>query len=292
MRLSVVIVSWNTRKMTLNCLSSLELALKSDGLVEKSEIIVVDNGSVDRTASVIKKNFPAVRLKVNKKNLGFGRANNQGIKLAKGEFVLLLNSDTLVPPGNLKKMIDYLSGRPEVGVVGPKLLNKDGTDQPSAGHFPDLLTVALMLFGERFFKTDRVRSSFTKTKPVDWVMGAAMLCRAEVLKEVGGFDEKIFMYMEEVEMCYRIKKKGWLVVYFSEVVITHFGGGSSRSGRKEPILDIYRGLKYFYQNHYGLLSYLFLRLMLKIKAVFAYTMGVVTGNQYLQETYAEAYRLV
>lgn len=204
---------------------------------------------------------------------------------------MLLNSDTVVDGQALRKLVDFLEKRPQVGVVGPRLLNRDGSDQPSAGSFPTLGVAAIMLFKEHFRPSVRVRTSFTETKEVDWVMGAAMLIRKKVFKKVGFLDEKIFMYMEEVEFCYRIKKMGWQVQFFPEARITHFGRGSSKTGKTDPILNIYRGLIYFYQKHRSWWELWLLKLMLKLKALLALLVGFFKRDNYLTETYGQALRI-
>ena len=291
MILSVIILSFNTKKILADCLTSLNHSLKADGLDDQTEVIVVDNNSQDGSAQMVIKNFPRVKLVRNSKNVGFGRANNQAVARSRGRFLLLLNSDTLIEKGNIKKLINYLQFHKECGVVGPKLLNLDGTDQPSAGTFPHLWISFLMLFGERFGMGKKVRSAYDRIREVDWIMGAAMLFRREVYNQAKGFDPKMFMYMEEIELCYRIRQAGQEIHYYPAAKIIHLGGASSHTGRKEPIWHIYRGLRYFYQKHYSVLALLGLRGMLKLKAMMAFGWGLITHNNYLIETYAEAYRL-
>lgn len=282
--LSVVIVSFNTRQILSDCLAS--LFRFSPG--ENFEVIVVDNASADGSPAMVKKDFPQVRLLVNRRNLGFGRANNQGAALARGEFILLLNSDTLVRPESLALLLAFARRQPRLGALGPGLLNADGTPQASAGSFPDLWVSFKMLFGEHFFPFCRVRFAYSRSRAVDWVVGAALLIKREVFRQVGGFDEKIFMYMEEVELCYRLKKAGFENFFYPEPKIVHLGGQSSVSGKKDPILNIYRGLLYFYRRHYSPLALSVLKLMLKAKASLGWFLGCLTGRQYLKETYGEA----
>lgn len=148
-----------------------------------------------------------------------------------------------------------------------------------------------MLFLEHWLN-NLVRFSFQETKEVDWVMGAALMVRREVMEKAGWMDESIFMYMDEVEWCYRIKKAGFKVVFYPEATIIHFFGGSSKTGRQDPILNIYRGLLYFYQKHYSNWQLKILRLMLKLKARGALTLGWLTNNHYLKETYAQALKII
>lgn len=287
MKISIVIISWNTKQVTRDCLRSLDQSLAADKLASQTEVIVVDNGSTDGSPAMIKKEFPHVTLILNRQNVGFGRANNQGIAKANGDRILLLNSDTIVFPGAVKKLSAFVEAHPRAGVVGPRLKNADGTPQPSAGSFPDPWTVFLMLFMEHFVPVRRVRAAFPKSRPVDWVMGAAMMCRAAALREVKGFDEGIFLYMEEVELCYRLKKAGWEVHYEPRAVITHLGGASSPAGRPAQIRHIFEGLTYFYRKHYPAYLQVWLRLMLKVKTVTVLGWGSIFRNGYAAKAYGE-----
>jgi len=255
------------------------------------EVIVVDNGSTDDSPTMVAKEFPQVRLIKNKKNLGFGAANNQGMKAATGDYFLLLNSDTVVKDQAPLKMAAFLAKNPRVGAVGCKLLNPDDSPQPSAGPFPGLKVSFIMLFLEHWLG-DLVRFSFKETKEVDWVMGAALMIRREVLSKAGLMDEKMFMYMDEVEWCYRLKKAGFKVMFYPGAAIVHLGGGSSKTGRQDPILNIYRGLLYFYQKHYSDWQLKILQFMLKLKAREAIILGWLANNHYLKQTYAEALKIV
>ena len=278
---SIVILSWNTKSILRDCLKSLK---------DSYEIIVVDNGSTDGSPQMVQKEFPKVRLIKNQKNLGFGAGNNQGMREAQGKYILLLNSDTIVKNKAPLKMAKFLEENHQVGVVGCKLLNPDGSPQPSAGPFPNLWVSFIMLFAEHWLG-DLVRSSFPGVKEVDWVMGAALMISRKVFTEVGPMDEGLFMYMDEVEWCYRIKKAGFKVMFYPGAEIIHLFGGSSQTGRKDPILNIYRGLLYFYRKHYPSWQLPILKTMLKLKAAGALVIGYLTGNRYLKQTYAEALKI-
>jgi len=279
--ISIIIVSFNTKALLKKCLDSIK---------GNHEIIVVDNASTDGSAKMVKENFPKVKLIVNKKNLGFGAANNQGIKTASGDYLLLLNSDTVVINDAPLKMADFLASNQQIGVVGCRLLNPDGSLQPSAGPFPNLKVAFAMLFLEHWLK-NLVRASYPQTAEVDWVMGAALMVKKEVIDKAGLMDEGIFMYMDEVEWCFRIKKAGFKVFFYSEAQITHVFGGSSKSGRQAPIVNIYRGLIYLYQKHYSAYQLKILKFMLKLKAGTAWLVGKLTGNAYLIKTYAQAFQI-
>lgn len=291
--ISVVIVEFNTAKILSDCLNSISEQIKrlEEKKSAKVEVIVVDNASSDGSVKMIRNEFPWVRLVVNQENVGFSRANNQAARFSKGAFLLFLNSDTKLCEKSLESLWSFWQNHKNAGAVGPRLLNQDGTSQPSVGSFPSLGVVSLMLFWEHFFGSRIVRASFLKEKEVDWVMGAALMTKKEVWEKVGGWDEAIFMYMDEVEFCYRIKEAGWPIFFYPEAQVIHLGRASSRRGKKDPIISIYRGLVYFYQKHRGKLARLILRLLLKTKAILALILGFITQNNYLKETYEEALRV-
>lgn len=298
--LSIVIVNWNTRELLKQCLESifrsdkrLDFSGKLTGLNSEekipAEIIIVDNGSHDGSSELRTKNLKLkIKWILNDTNLGFSKANNQGIKAAKGEYVLLLNSDTIVNEGAISQTLFWLAAHSEADIIGCKLVNLDGTAQPSYGKFPDLLTVFLMLFKEHFGGEKRVRSAGDKIVKTDWVMGAFLMARRSVFREIDGLDEKIFMYMEEIEWCYRAKKRNFGIFYYPEAKIIHLGGGSSVSGRTDPILNIYKGLIYFYKKHRSFLELVILEVMLKIKALGAFFLGILKKDDYLKRTYSKA----
>jgi len=300
-KLSIIILSWNTAKLLRQCLESLMNELIVNELIN-SEVIVVDNGSTDESVREVKNlklefenqlKLKNCKLQVieNKTNLGFSKGNNVGIKAAAGEYVMLLNSDTIVKEGALKNLVNFLDENPNVDIVGPKLLNADGSVQANCGRFPSLPVCLVMLFKEHFGGSDFVRCSPPKTQEVDWLMGAAFVARKKVFEKIGGLDEKIFMYMEEVEWFYRAKLAGFKACFYNGAEIIHLGRGSSSSGKKEPILNIYRGLIYFYQKHKNPFELMILKIMLKIKAVMALFWGFLKNDLYLKETYAEAIRI-
>ena len=288
MDLSVVIVSFNTRKLLDDCLGSLLRSLKGSSF--DTEIIVVDNVSTDGTREMLVRKYPGVVVIPNKENVGFGRANNQGIRVAKGKYILLLNSDTVVPAGAVQKMFSFTSDHPNA-FVGPKLLNVDSSPQTSCGPFFTLPVV----FAALFMKGDIIgltRWSPNDTRVVDWVSGACVMASKKLFMDGLLFDEKIFMYMEEVDLFMRAKKKGYNTYFYPESRIIHLGSGSSTNKRTGPVLNIFRGLLYIYRKHYSKISLLMLRLLLKKKAVISMIIGAITGSDYLKKTYAEAYRLV
>lgn len=283
MILSVIIVNFNTKDLLKDCLSS--ILRQAQGI--NFEVLVVDNGSTDDSTVMIKEKFPQVSLIENKKNLGFAKANNQGIKRAGGKYILLLNSDTILKDNPLFRLIRFAEKHPQAGVIGGRLLNRDGREQPSVAPFFTLPKAFLwLLTGDRF-----LYSSPRKPCQVDWVMGAALMIKKEVIDKAGFLDEKFFMYMEEQEWCYRIKKAGWQVWFYPGAEIFHLIRGSSPEGRQKAILGIYQGLIYFYQKHFAPWQLRVLKLLLRAKAAGAWFVGILTNNAYLKQTYAKAFKL-
>lgn len=237
--LSVIIVSYNTREITLECLKR----IKAD------EVIVVDNASTDGTVKEVKKRFKEIKILRNKTNVGFAKANNQGMKIAKGDRILLLNSDCFIE-SDLTKL-------PDGDVVGCKLLNKDGSVQQSWGFFPSLRRILLMMLFidnfpviRKFIDSIHVRdlSRYEREQEVDWVTGAFVMLNREVFEKVGGIDEKYFMYGEEMEWMYRIKKAGFKVWYSPAASATHLLGASSPN-RAPAVVGEMKGWIYWFAKH-------------------------------------------
>jgi len=269
MDLSIIIVNWNTSKLLFQCLES----ISRSELRSTFEIIVVDNASTDDSISVITTNFPDVHIISNDRNLGFAKANNQGIAMAKGRYVLLLNSDTIVLPGVFDEMLRVADLNPQTGVIGPKLLNMDGTLQKSWSSFPSFLSE---LVGKNF----RIRHpvvNIPNTYDVDWIMGACMLVRAATIQDVGKMDEDYFFYSEETDWCFRIKKKNWKVWYLTSGEIYHLGGGSTKRGSVAQLVSLYQSkLLYFKKNHGN-----FMTTLLRMGLAFSNTLGIIRRVMFL-----------
>lgn len=282
MDLSIIIVNFNARQLLKDCLNS--IFSQKGG---EFEVWVVDNASSDGSVEMVEKDFPQVKLIKNRENLGFARANNLAFKKAQGRFLFLLNPDTIIKDQTLAKVVNFMRENPQVGVCGVKIFNPDGSFQPSVGKFYNLFNAFLMLFGGE--KLGFLRSSPVQIKEVDWASGAALMVRKEVLDKAGFFDENFFMYMEEVEWCFRIKKAGFKIIFYPETEITHY---VRRSGTKsEAIWGIYKGLIYFYQKHKPFWQLTILKALLKTKALLAWILGVIAKNDYLRTTYGKAFRL-
>jgi len=290
-KLSIIILSFNTKDLLKQCLDSVVEGCRG---IDEYEVIIVDNASVDGSVEEMdkfKSRIKNLKLIKNKENLGYPKANNQGIKEASGDYIMLLNSDTIVKDRAIFEMVQFLDSHREYEVIGPRLLNSDGSLQSNCGRFPKLPVAFVMLFKEHFGGSNFVRWSPGKSQTVDWLMGAAFMARREVFDKVGGLDENIFMYMEEVEWFYRTQKLNFKTYFLKEVEIIHLGMGSSKTGKTDPILNIYRGLLYFYKKHLSLSEVFILKLMLKIKAVFALVLGYIKSDEYLKTTYGQAVKI-
>ncbi|MBI2430664.1 MAG: glycosyltransferase family 2 protein [Candidatus Levybacteria bacterium] len=285
--LSVIILNYNTKDLTKQCLTSLENHYREELRKGVFEIIVVDNASTDTSASVIsnlKSQISNLTLIKNKENVGFSKGNNIGAKNAKGRYLLFLNSDTEVGDNGLLSAVSYVEEHKDIGVLGAKLRNADGFDQASTGKFYTIGNVFLMLFlGERF---GLLRTSPKTISEVDWVSGAALLIRKKLFDQLGGFDDHFFMYMEDMELCYRVKKISYQVVFYPYTVIYHKELGSSNRGF--AIAHIYKGLLYFYKKHMNYIQYVIVKMLLITKAYVAIAIGIFTNNTYLRSTYRQA----
>jgi hypothetical protein len=287
--LSIIVISYKTTQITKNCIESI---LKSSISVPY-EIIIIDNASTDDTVEKLKAlhlEYSNVRIIENKENVGFAKANNQGAKLAQAPHILLLNSDTLVLDNAIDKLYSFFKKHEQtMQFLGGKLFNNDKTAQASCGPFYSLP----IIFGALFLKGDYwglTRYSPNKTIEVDWISGACILTKKEYFEKIGGFDEKIFMYMDEIDLLYRAKQAGFRVWFYPEARFFHLGSASS-SGKTYPILQVYRGFLYFYRKHHGPLSIFLLTCMLQLKALISLVIGKLTNNQYLTQTYEKAYQL-
>lgn len=287
---SVIIINYNTKDVTLNCLKSL---IKHTKGVEY-EVIVVDNGSAEK---FLIPNFRSlnVRLIRSKRNLGFAGGNNLGIRKARGEYILLLNSDTIIDSNVVGEMTGWMDRHREVGVATCKLKNPDGTVQGTGGYFPTLLRVFSWMSIEDIPGVDRIIAPFhpkpghyAEQKDLDWVTGAYMFIRRRVIEEVGSLDTDYFMYTEDTDFCYRAKKAGWKVKYLPRWSIVHLGGASSRRGY--PIVSEFENIKLFYKKHYPRWQYGLLRLFLKLGAGLRMICFAMLNRREEVRTYACAFK--
>lgn len=252
MDLSIVIVNFNTKDLALGCIKSIEKEAKDLPF----EVILVDNGSTDGSVEAFKKIKEEgfwrnkLTLVLNKDNLGYAKANNQGIKKARGKYILLLNSDTIVHKDALQNLLRFAKGTPDAGVVGSKLLNIDGTLQMSCYRFPTIINaIKEYWFGQKNL-FEKFAPKGKKPISVDSVVGAAFLITPEAISRVGVLDERYFAYFEDIDYCRQVWKKGLKVYYFPDSIITHYhgatfkklAGGRERWKKLIPGSKIYHGV--------------------------------------------------
>lgn len=268
MKLSIIIVSWNVSDLLASCLVSIDREIAKSGQIGASQVetIVVDNASTDTTVARVSAEFPWVRLVANQENSGFARANNQGMALSSGEYVLLLNPDTSLHEGALDELIRFLDEHPTAGAVGPRLENPDGSLQVSC--YP-----ALTLRGElwRLLRPDRQAGhgaypmhqwSSSEPRQVDTVQGACLLIRRAVLDQVGLLDEAYYIYTEEVDLCTRMRRAGWTIYWLPTAQVTHYGGQSTQQVAPEMFIQLYASKVIYFRKQQGRVAALLYKLIL------------------------------
>lgn len=264
MILTVVIINWNTREDLLVCLDSVGFVTKGFTV----ETIVVDNGSQDGSVNEVKKAFPLVHLIENERNLGFAKAANQGLQKASGRYVLLLNPDTQVKNGAIERLVSFMDAHSDVGVAGAQLLNADGSKQNSIANFPSLGTELLnksllrWLFPKKFPGKER---NYSEPIEVDSVIGACMMVRREAIEQIGLLDEDYFLFLEETDWCYRMKKGGWKVYHVPQAEVYHFQGKSAETVKKRARVEFYRSRYLFFKKNRGHLQWFLLLIGLMVR---------------------------
>jgi GT2 family glycosyltransferase/lipopolysaccharide/colanic/teichoic acid biosynthesis glycosyltransferase len=252
--LSVIVVGYNSSRPLSACLDALA---RNPAANADTETIVVDNNSSDGTATLVRENFPGVRLFENSTNLGYSRAVNQGIREARGRYILVLNPDVTVLPGALDRLLEFMDSHPAAAIAGAKLLNEDGSVQESCRRFYTFWTLILRrTFLGTVFRNGRtirryLMRDFDHEEPreVDWVIGACMTVRREALADIGLMDERFFLYFEDVDWCYRTWHSGWKVFYVSDAVMRHrYARESARSGFSRQLLAHLLSLLHFYEK--------------------------------------------
>jgi GT2 family glycosyltransferase len=266
---SIVVVNYNTLGLLRDCLNSV---MQAEG--RACQIMVVDNASADGSADMVENEFPEVFLVRNSQNVGFAKANNQGITFAKGKYILLLNSDTIVRSGAIRIMSEFLDSDSTVGGVACKLLNEDGTIQASVGNRPGPMLLLFRLLGvSRLISDDRTRQWLARSfgfllgttirsyltpyavdhspVEVESISAACLMLRKEVVEQVGVLDERFFMYLEDMDYCIRVRQAGWKLYYLPHCEIVHLAGASSGGRMRNYSVHSYRALFYFYRKHFS-----------------------------------------
>ena len=259
MDVSTVVVNWNTCDILRNCLASLYANTRD----VEVEVIVIDNASSDGSVDMVKSEFPLVKIIANAENRGFAAGNNQGIAIAKGRYILLLNSDTVVLNNAITETVAFADAYPEAAVVGCRVLNPDRTLQPTCFMFPSILNMILsttylykLFHRSCFFGRERMTWwDKDNVREVDVVTGCFMLVRRQAVDHVGLMDERFFVYGEETDWCYRFKQAGWKVMFTPCAEIIHVGGGSSKQMKPEMVLQLRASILFFFKKHRGRLAY-------------------------------------
>lgn len=266
--LSIVIVNWNSADLLKKCLQSIK-----KNLTIPSDVWVIDNASVDKSAELVKKNFPWVKLIANKENLGFGKANNQALRKIKTEYVLILNPDTEILKGSIETLVGFLENSPKVGVCAPLLLNPDKTIQ-KMGYYriSPSLKQAWYFYTENYNSSMRSKSlinkywekqiNLRKENEVDQIPGACFLARMEILKKVNFFDEKFPLLFEDVDLCFRIKALDYKVIINPKSKIIHVGGVSFKKMDEVDFhARFFKGLFIFFDKHKNIFERILIRLI-------------------------------
>ncbi len=261
---SIIIINYNGKELLRSCLSSLYKYTKD----VKFEIILVDNNSSEPVDDVLN-DFPEIKFLRNNKNLGFAAANNRGLKIANGKYVLFLNNDTVFKENSIKKVFDFAESLEPPVFVGCRLLNSDGSIQESVVDFPSVWNT----FTESFFlyKMFKKSSKFNKyylnyidvsgPVEVDVIKGAFMLCDAQAVKELNGFDERFFFYSEETDLCYRFKKNGGKIYFYPGTSITHLGGETTSKNLAFKFIQQAKAKIQFYKKHFNSFEFILVSLV-------------------------------
>jgi GT2 family glycosyltransferase len=249
--LSIIIVNWNTKQLLLDCISSIESTVRR----ATYEIIVVDNASTDGSVQAVSAAYPAVRMIVNSRNLGFGPANNIALHQMQGRYAVLLNSDTVLKDAAFDILFDFMEAHLDAGMCGPRLLNADGSHQTSVGTFPSVLSefasklLVKILAPAAYDRAFTVsRTAFAEPAVVDFIIGACMMVRKEAMDEAGMLDEDYFFFYEEIDWCFRMHRAGWPVYHLPHAEIYHLGGGSSKNVSLRARAESWRSRYLFFRK--------------------------------------------
>lgn len=251
MRLSIVLLTWNSKSFIQDCLDSLLSQIPSDG-----EIIIIDNGSTDGSKELIRQQYPDALLIENDENRGVGPARNQGLRIAKGEYILVLDIDTIVQPGGIQALVQGMEEHQEVGLSGAKLVGPDGELQYTCRNFPTVWSKLYRQLSsslqDRFLADEELRDwDHSIPRYVGYVIGACQMIRRRAMEEVGFYDERIFYGPEDVDYCLRMWQSGWRVLYNPEVVIVHLERRITRKRAwRNPLFIVHlKGLVWYFWKH-------------------------------------------
>lgn len=292
MLLTIIILNYQRAALTSACLASLYDQYGKEFSHDQFEIILVDNASGDDSVQSLKtaikeNNYKNCTFIENNANDGFSKGVNKGAEKAKGKYYLFLNNDTVVKDTGIGEMVQYMESHNDVSILGGRLSNSDGSEQASAGKFYAPLQVTLLMLGLQ--KYEVIDKNPEKISEVDWVKGGLLMIKSEIFKKLHGFDENIFMYTEDMELCYRAKQNGYKTYFYPSVTVLHEETGSSN--RTFAVVNIYKNLLYFYKKHRSAGEYLYLKFLLRAKAVALIGIGSLLRNSYLVQTYEKALKV-
>ncbi len=257
-RISIIIVNWNTRDLLLQCLASVRAH------ATHCEVIVVDNGSTDGSMAMVEAQFPEVQVIRQIENQGYARANNAGVRAATGNYLLFLNSDAILRADTIDGLWAVSQDASRRAACSPRLLQPDGKAQPfSFGNDPTLSYLFARACARTGMRQPLHDWETSIGQTVDWVSGTCLLVRRSAFEQVGGFDERIFMYFEDNDLCLRLRQEGWEVMYAPHIAVTHLGGASLQDS-KERRKHYYASLQYFYAKHYSAKAGAILRMLIPI----------------------------
>lgn len=265
MKLSILIVNWNSKAYLRDCLES----IRRTGDSLSPQVVVVDGGSYDGCAEMLAREFSEVKFVQSPENIGFGRANNLGFGKVTGEALLLLNPDTVLQPGALQVLLTNLCLLPDAGLLGARLLNSDDSLQLTSVHpLPTAWNVALDSdWGRRRWWRRHAPAPDADAQQVEAVSGACMMLRAETFRKLGGFEPRYFMYAEDMDLCYKIRQTGKVIYYVPQAQVVHHGGGSSRSQlSKFSVVMIHEALRVYMRSNHGRLHTWLYRLLMAVSA--------------------------
>lgn len=282
-KISIIVLTYNSSKYIEPLLNSLLKKYSNNINSKELEIIVADNKSLDDTLVKVKKFSKNINIVENGGNFGYAKGNNLGARKAKGDFLVFINPDSKFIDGDLFDVVSLLEDK-SIGIVGGKIISLDGKRELSCGRFYNPLNTLFLALGleENF----GVRFAPKKEQDVDFVSGGFLFIRKKLFERLNGFDENYFMYVEDSDLCYQAKKKGFKVLYSNKATVQHVGQGSSN--RTFAIVNIYKGLLYYSRKNGGKINYFIVKLMLVIKARVLVLMGRMRNNKYLVDTYTEA----
>ena len=275
--LSVVIINWNTRGLLKDCLESLYKTV-NDLLFD---VYVVDNGSTDGSVEMVEKEFPGVRLIRNKENRGFTMANNQALRGIHTPYVFLLNTDTVLLDKTVEGAVSFLNAYPDVAIVVPQFLNRDGSKQNTFDNFPSLPTELLnksllrLCFPGRY---PSKRVDYKEPLEVESVLFAGAVLRQDAFRQIGFFDEDYFAYLEDSDTCFRLKKAGWKCFYLPRLSMYHFGGGTkdkSAADRANSVIEYYRSLYKFFRKNRSTADYVIVKLIKPLRLTVSLVLSIV-----------------